>query len=147
MDPGRSRARSPPFCPPRALRAVQCTGRAPPSSFGRSSKQIQVHRSRHDASNTAECESPSLGPYRLAIMAALVSVGRALTSIPSSRCCSLAEASGHSSAALEEGALVGVEKEFVGRKPHTTYYCTRKGRSEMKAYLGNRGGRTEEGRL
>ncbi len=36
---------------------------------------------------------------------------------------------------LEDGGLIEVRKEFVGKKPRTTYACTAKGRSEMRAYL------------
>lgn len=36
---------------------------------------------------------------------------------------------------LEDAELVTVRKEFVGRKPRTTYVCTRKGKSEMRHYL------------
>lgn len=36
---------------------------------------------------------------------------------------------------LEDGGLVTVKKEFVGRKPRTTYTCTRLGRREVQGYL------------
>jgi DNA-binding transcriptional ArsR family regulator len=36
---------------------------------------------------------------------------------------------------LEEAGLIKVKKEFVGRKPRTTYACTDRGRSEVKNYL------------
>lgn len=36
---------------------------------------------------------------------------------------------------LEEAELVAVHKEFVDRKPRTTYVCTRKGKTEMRHYL------------
>jgi DNA-binding transcriptional ArsR family regulator len=36
---------------------------------------------------------------------------------------------------LEEGGLIEVKKEFVGKKPRTTYRCTEKGKSEMRSYL------------
>ena len=36
---------------------------------------------------------------------------------------------------LEEAKLIRVRKEFVGRKPRTTYVCTERGRSEVKNYL------------
>lgn len=36
---------------------------------------------------------------------------------------------------LEEAGLIRVRKEFVGRKPKTTYACTERGRSEVKNYL------------
>jgi len=36
---------------------------------------------------------------------------------------------------LEEAGLIEVRKEFVGRKPRTTYACTEKGRAEMRSYL------------
>jgi DNA-binding transcriptional ArsR family regulator len=36
---------------------------------------------------------------------------------------------------LEEAGLVAVQKEFRGRKPHTTYRCTEKGRRELCRYL------------
>ncbi len=38
-------------------------------------------------------------------------------------------------AKLEEGKLIEVDKQFVGRKPRTTYACTRLGRREVQAYL------------
>lgn len=37
---------------------------------------------------------------------------------------------------LEEAELVTVNKEFVGKKPRTTYVCTKKGKVEMRRYLG-----------
>jgi len=36
---------------------------------------------------------------------------------------------------LEEKGLMSVKKEFVGRKPRTTYSCTPQGRREMEDYL------------
>ncbi len=36
---------------------------------------------------------------------------------------------------LEEGGLVQVHKEFLDRKPRTTYSVTTKGRQELKSYL------------
>jgi len=36
---------------------------------------------------------------------------------------------------LEEAGMIEVKKEFVGKKPRTTYRCTDKGKSEMRAYL------------
>ena len=36
---------------------------------------------------------------------------------------------------LEEAGLLRVKKEFVGRKPRTTYACTERGRSEVRNYL------------
>ena len=36
---------------------------------------------------------------------------------------------------LEDGGLVKVQKEFLDRKPRTTYACSAKGRREMKKYL------------
>ena len=36
---------------------------------------------------------------------------------------------------LEEAELVAVHKEFVGRKPRTTYVCTVRGKTEMRNYL------------
>jgi DNA-binding HxlR family transcriptional regulator len=36
---------------------------------------------------------------------------------------------------LEEAGLVAVKKEFVGRKPKTTYSCTEAGRQEVQNYL------------
>ncbi len=36
---------------------------------------------------------------------------------------------------LEEGGLLVVTKEFVDRKPRTSYQCTSKGVSEVRAYL------------
>ena len=37
---------------------------------------------------------------------------------------------------LEEAELITVHKEFVGRKPRTTYVCTARGKKEMRSYLG-----------
>ncbi len=36
---------------------------------------------------------------------------------------------------LEEGGLIKMEKEFVNRKPRTTYECTPNGREHLKEYL------------
>jgi DNA-binding HxlR family transcriptional regulator len=36
---------------------------------------------------------------------------------------------------LEEAELIEIRKEFVGRKPKTTYVCTKKGKKEMQKYL------------
>jgi DNA-binding transcriptional ArsR family regulator len=36
---------------------------------------------------------------------------------------------------LEEGALVQVSREFVGRRPRTSYSCTDLGRREVLSYL------------
>ena len=36
---------------------------------------------------------------------------------------------------LEEANLIKVSKEFIGRKPRTTYVCTAKGKKEMQHYL------------
>ena len=38
---------------------------------------------------------------------------------------------------LEEAKLVQVTKEFIDRKPKTTYQCTDFGRTEIKNYLKN----------
>lgn len=37
---------------------------------------------------------------------------------------------------LEDAKLITVHKEFVGRKPRTTYICTTRGKKEMYDYLG-----------
>jgi DNA-binding transcriptional ArsR family regulator len=42
--------------------------------------------------------------------------------------------SGHSQK-LAEAGLIEVKKEFVGRKPRTTYICTDLGRQEIRNYL------------
>lgn len=42
--------------------------------------------------------------------------------------------SGHSQK-LEEAGLIQIKKEFVGRKPRTTYLCTELGRREVRNYL------------
>jgi len=42
--------------------------------------------------------------------------------------------SGHAQK-LEEAGLIRVTKEFVGRKPRTTYLCTDLGRQEVRNYL------------
>lgn len=36
---------------------------------------------------------------------------------------------------LEEAELITVHKEFVGRKPRSTYVCTTQGKKEMRSYL------------
>ncbi len=36
---------------------------------------------------------------------------------------------------LEDSGLIQVTKEFVGRKPRTSYRCTALGRSEVRNYL------------
>jgi DNA-binding PadR family transcriptional regulator len=36
---------------------------------------------------------------------------------------------------IEQAGLVIVHKEFIDRKPHTTYICTAKGRIELENYL------------
>ena len=36
---------------------------------------------------------------------------------------------------LEEADLIKVYKEFVGKKPRTTYACTKTGKKEMHHYL------------
>ena len=38
-------------------------------------------------------------------------------------------------AKLEEESLVEVKKQFVNKKPLTTYMCTKKGRDELNNYL------------
>jgi DNA-binding transcriptional ArsR family regulator len=38
---------------------------------------------------------------------------------------------------LESEGLLTVKKEFIGRKPRTTYRCTARGRREMNEYLAN----------
>lgn len=42
--------------------------------------------------------------------------------------------SGHAQK-LEEAGLIRVKKEFVERKPRTTYLCTELGRREVRNYL------------
>ena len=37
--------------------------------------------------------------------------------------------------ALEKEAFIGVEKSFVGRKPNTKYYMTKKGKSAFQSHL------------
>ncbi|MEN8132364.1 MAG: transcriptional regulator [Pseudomonadota bacterium] len=36
---------------------------------------------------------------------------------------------------LEESGLVEIKKEFIGRKPKTTYLCTESGKKEIQTYL------------
>ena len=38
---------------------------------------------------------------------------------------------------LEDAGLVKVRKEFIERKPRTSYSCTTQGRREMKHYLNS----------
>jgi DNA-binding transcriptional ArsR family regulator len=36
---------------------------------------------------------------------------------------------------LEEAQLIDIKKEFIGRKPKTTYACTTQGKKEIQDYL------------
>ena len=36
---------------------------------------------------------------------------------------------------LEEAGLISVKKEFVGKKPRTSFSCTDQGRKEIQTYL------------
>lgn len=36
---------------------------------------------------------------------------------------------------LEGAGLIEIRKEFVGRKPKTTYLCTKAGKRELQSYL------------
>ena len=36
---------------------------------------------------------------------------------------------------LEDGGLVKIDKKFIGRKPRTSYRCTKKGKKEVQNYL------------
>ena len=36
---------------------------------------------------------------------------------------------------LESAGLIEIRKEFVGRKPKTSYFCTQTGKSEIQSYL------------
>ena len=36
---------------------------------------------------------------------------------------------------LEDGGLVKIDKRFIGRKPSTSYRCTKKGKKEVQNYL------------
>ena len=36
---------------------------------------------------------------------------------------------------LEDAGFIEIKKQFVGRKPKTTYLCTKSGKQEMLAYL------------
>lgn len=36
---------------------------------------------------------------------------------------------------LEAAGLIEIKKEFVGRKPKTSYLCTKSGKHELQAYL------------
>ena len=36
---------------------------------------------------------------------------------------------------LETAGLIEIKKEFVGRKPKTTYLCTPSGKNEIQSYL------------
>jgi DNA-binding MarR family transcriptional regulator len=38
---------------------------------------------------------------------------------------------------LEDHGLIRIEKDFVGRKPRTTYAITRQGRKEFEKYIKN----------
>lgn len=73
---------------------------------------------------------------RLAIMATLAAAPEPLdfNSLLESLQLTKGNLSAHSQK-LEEAGLVEVKKEFVGKKPRTTYSCTDKGRSELRAYL------------
>ena len=36
---------------------------------------------------------------------------------------------------LEDEGLVKIDKKFIGRKPRTSYLCTKKGKKEVQNYL------------
>ena len=36
---------------------------------------------------------------------------------------------------LEDAEYIEVEKKFIGRKPHTTYYISKKGKEAFKKYV------------
>ncbi len=38
---------------------------------------------------------------------------------------------------LEEAELIEIKKEFIERKPRTTYLCTDQGKKELRRYLDN----------
>lgn len=73
---------------------------------------------------------------RLAIMATLAAAAQPqdFNSLLESLQLTKGNLSAHS-AKLEEAGLIEVKKEFVGKKPRTTYACTAKGKGELRAYL------------
>jgi DNA-binding transcriptional ArsR family regulator len=73
---------------------------------------------------------------RLAIMAALTAAEEPLefTELLTTLELTRGNLAGHLRK-LEDGYFVEVHKEFVGRKPRTTYRCTSKGREEFAKYI------------
>ncbi|HEY8279472.1 MAG TPA: transcriptional regulator [Bdellovibrionota bacterium] len=73
---------------------------------------------------------------RLGIMAALAAAEEPLdfNNLLESLELSKGNLSAHA-AKLEEGGLIEVKKEFVGKRPRTTYKCTDMGRNELRVYL------------
>lgn len=73
---------------------------------------------------------------RLAIMATLAAASEPqdFSSLIESLQLTKGNLSAHSTK-LEEAGLIEVKKEFVGKKPRTTYACTEKGRTELRGYL------------
>ncbi len=74
---------------------------------------------------------------RLAIMSALAARGR-LTFNELKELLELTDGNLSVNArVLEDHSLIKVEKDFVGRKPRTTYVITRQGRNQFKKYIEN----------
>jgi DNA-binding transcriptional ArsR family regulator len=73
---------------------------------------------------------------RLRIMAALASAGEPLefSAIIEALELTRGNLSSHMRK-LEEGGYVEVQKEFVGRKPRTSYQCSRLGKKRVKEHL------------
>ena len=73
---------------------------------------------------------------RLAIMAALNATKKSLefTELLTTLELSRGNLAGHLRK-LEDGEFIEVQKEFVDRKPKTTYRCTSKGKKEFERYV------------
>ena len=80
---------------------------------------------------------PLLGErVRLAVMAALAATNEPVEFIKLEQ--TLEVTKGNLSShlrKLEEGKLIKMHKNFIGRKPQTTYECTAQGRKELDRYL------------
>lgn len=87
-----------------------------------------------DLSEFTEVDRLIHEPSRMAIMAVLFGVENAdFKFLLSMTGLSRGNLSAHA-AKLEEAGYIVIKKEFRGRRPHTEYGLTRKGRAAFKAY-------------
>lgn len=93
-------------------------------------------RERFQAQRLLTIDPLLVDRVRLAIMAALSAADEPLefTELLTTLELTRGNLAGHIRK-LEEGAFIEVHKEFVERKPRTTYRCTSKGRSEFGRYI------------